>query len=387
MAGIPISTIVKVAPGVLAAGGSLNALTGLVLTTNAAAVAVGAVKAFTSAADVGSAFGMGSVEYQMASVYFAGYANAVMTPARLLFGGYANPVAGASVAEQMTTLLAANASWNAVVPAFEPVLADKQALAQWVALQNNTLWGVIWDTDTQVTTQNSESAFGVWLKNQNLSGVSAVYNDPLTAALCLGWMASLSFGTTGGRQTLAMVQDASGLVTPPVTDGGVAATLLANGYNFYGAYANGASTFQFMRPGCVSGPFLWADSYINQIWLNASLTSDLVTLLLNTGQIPYNTEGDTLVAASVQGTITQALGFGAIQPGVALSTAQKQQINNASGVATAADSVATRGWYFLPSVSTAAASYRVARTTPPARLWYADGQSVQAITLNSVEVQ
>nr|WP_301273650.1 DUF3383 family protein [Acetobacter fabarum] len=387
VAGIPISTIVKVAPGVLAAGGSLNALTGLVLSTNAAVVPVGTVKDFTTAADVGAAFGMESVEYQMACVYFAGYTNAALTPARLLFGGYANPATGQSVAEQLTALRATNAAWNALTPAFEPDLADKQAMAQWVAAQGNTLWAVLWDTDTQATTQNSTTAFGVWLKNQNLSGVSAVYNDPQTAALCLGWMASLSFGTTAGRQTLAMVQDASGLIVPPVVDGTMAATLLDNGYNFYGAYANGSSTFQFMRPGCVSGPFLWADSYVNQIWLNASLTSDLITLLLNTGQIPYNTEGDTLVAAAVQGTITQALGFGAIQPGVALSTAQRQQINNASAVATAADSVATRGWYFMPNVSSAAASFRVARTTPPARLWYADGQSVQAITLNSVEVQ
>nr|WP_279185252.1 DUF3383 family protein [Acetobacter syzygii] len=387
MAGIPISTIVKVTPGVLAAGGSLNALTGLVLSTNVAAVPAGTVRAFTTAADVGAAFGTESVEYTMACVYFAGYTNAVMTPARLLFGGYANPTTTSTVAEQMDALRAANATWNGFAPAFEPVLADKQAMAEWVALQNNTLWGVLWDTDVQATTQKSGSAFGVWLKNQNLSGVSVVYNDPLSAALCLGWMASLSFGTTSGRQTLAMVQDASGQVIPPVADGGMAATLLDNGYNFYGAYANATSTFQFMRPGCVSGPFLWADSYINQIWLNASLTSDLITLLLNTGQIPYNTEGDTLVAASVQATITQALDFGAIQPGVVLSTTQKQQINNASSVATAADSVATRGWYFQPNVATAAASYRVARTTPPARLWYADGQSVQAITLNSVEVQ
>ncbi|MFT9409590.1 DNA/RNA non-specific endonuclease [Acetobacter fabarum] len=89
MAGIPISTIVKVAPGVLAAGGSLNALTGLVLSTNAAVVPVGTVKDFTTAADVGAAFGMESVEYQMACVYFAGYTNAALTPARLLFGGYA----------------------------------------------------------------------------------------------------------------------------------------------------------------------------------------------------------------------------------------------------------------------------------------------------------
>ena len=137
----------------------------------------------------------------------------------------------------------------------------------------------------------------------------------------------------------------------------------------------------------MSGPFTWADSYVNQIWLNANLTDDLVNLLLSAGQIPYNTEGDTLVAAAVAGTIAQAVAFGAIQPGVALTALQRQQINTAAGLGTAADSVATRGWYFQPGLSTAAASYRAARTTPPARLWYADGQSVQSIQLNSVEVQ
>nr|WP_269142548.1 DUF3383 family protein [Acetobacter garciniae] len=297
------------------------------------------------------------------------------------------PAAGADIGGQMDTLLAASGAWNGFAPAYEPSLADKQALAQWVGAQSNKVWGVIWDTDTQATTQNSTTAFGVWLTNQSLSGVTAVYNDALTAALCLGWMASLSFDTTAGRQTLAMIQDATGLITPPVSSGSVAAILLANGYNFYGAYANGGSSFQFMRPGSVSGKFLWADSYINQIWLNANLADDLINLLLNTGQIPYNTEGDTLVSAAVQDTITQALAFGAIQPGVALTTEQKQQINNASSVTTAADTVGTRGWYFQPNVSTAAASYRVSRTTPPARLWYADGQSVQSIELNSIEVQ
>lgn len=462
MAGIPISSIVQVVPGVLATGGGLDALTGLVLTRQTTVVAAGAVRSFGTAADVATAFGADSAEYRMAAVYFAGYSNAVMTPARLLFGGYApipvgatatagvasgavtaitlvaggtgyatapsvvfeggggsGAAATASVAEgvvtgitvtaggtgydsaptvtlvpaepapatQLDTLRSANASWHGFAPAFEPALAEKQAMAQWVGTQDDRLWGVIWDTDTQATAEASTTAFGVWLAAQTLNGVSAVYGDSQTAALCLGWMASLSFTATAGRQTLAFVQDASGLVTPAVTDGATAAIVLANGYNFYGAYANGGSSFQFLRPGVVSGAFLWADSFVNQIWLNASLTQALLSLLLNTGQVPYNTEGDTLVAAAVQSTITQALAFGAIQPGVALTTAQKQQINNAAGVATAADSVGARGWYFQPSLSTAAASLRTARATPPVRLWYADGQSVQAITLNSIEVQ
>lgn len=203
----------------------------------------------------------------------------------------------------------------------------------------------------------------------------------------MAWMGALSFATNNGRQTLAMIQDASGLVEPSVTDGATASMLVANGYSFYGSYANGASQFVFMRPGQVSGKFLWADSYVNQIWLNSNLTSDLVNLLLTTGNIPYNTEGDTLVEAAVKDTINQALAFGAIRTGVNLATLQRQQINNAAGVTTAADSVVNNGYYFQANVSTAPASYRVSRTTPPAQLWYSDGQSVQSITLNSVEVQ
>lgn len=463
MAGIPISSIVQVTPGVLVASGGLDGLTGLVLTQQTAIVPAGTVQAYGSAADVGTAFGTTSSEYTMAQVYFAGYDTAILTPASLLFGGYTPAASGAAAtasvtggavsaitleqggsgyetaptvsfsggggtgatasatvaggvvtgitltdggtgytqaptitlqaastdtpATRMDTLRHASGVWSGFAPAFEPALEEKKALATWAGAQGSTLWAVLWDTDPQAVTQGSATAFGVWLSQQALEGVSAVYGEAASAALCLGWMASLSFGTRAGRQTLAFIQDASGLVTPGVTDGARAATLIANGYNFYGSYASGGSRFSFMRPGSVSGRFAWADSFVNQIWLNASLTQALVTLLLNTGQIPYNTEGDTLVKAAVQDTISSALAFGAIQPGVSLTTAQKQQIANAAGVAAAAEAVGAQGWYFQPGVSTAAAAYRVARTTPPARLWYADGQSVQAIQLSSVEVQ
>ena len=96
MAGIPISSIVQVVPGVLATGGGLDALTGLVLTRQTTVVAAGAVRSFGTAADVATAFGADSAEYSMAAVYFAGYSNAVMTPARLLFGGYAPIPVGAT---------------------------------------------------------------------------------------------------------------------------------------------------------------------------------------------------------------------------------------------------------------------------------------------------
>ncbi|WP_291365358.1 DUF3383 family protein [Acetobacter sp. UBA5411] len=385
MGSIPISQVVSVVPGVLAAASGLDNLSALFATAPTTSLTAGSVQSFTSAADVGTAFGDTSNVYRMAEVYFSGYETAVMTPGTLYIGAVD---VSEAIGTQLDTLRNANGGWNGLV--FDTVLAltNAQAVATWVGTQNQQIYCALADNTTEAATTGNTTALGPWLATQNISGVTAIYDtDVLSCALAMAWMASLSFDTTDGRQTLAFIEDASGLVEAAVTDGSTASTLITNGYSFYGQYANGASQFVFMRPGQVSGKFLWADSYVNQIWLNSNLTTDLINLLLTTGNIPYNTQGDTLVEASLKDTITQALSFGMIQTGVNLTTLQKQQINNAAGVTTAADSVVNNGYYLKPNISTAAASYRVKRTTPPAQLWYSDGQSVQSITLNSVEVQ
>nr|WP_301272604.1 DUF3383 family protein [Gluconobacter kondonii] len=268
--------------------------------------------------------------------------------------------------------------------AFEPTLTDKQAIATWVSEQADRFWYAAWDTDAQATTQNSTEAFGVWLTAQSLDGTSVFYKDPLVAAAALGWMASLDFDATGGRWNLFGCQFSG--VTATVTDGTTASVLAANGYSFYGMHANGLGRFTFLRGGMVSGQFKWADSYINQIWLNASFQSAMLTLLLSAGNIPYNTQGDALISAAAQDTINQALAFGVIRAGVTLTAAEAQEVNNAAGL-TISDTLQTRGWYFQPNASTTPAADRVARTSPPCKFWYTDGQSVQSINLASVEVQ
>ncbi|RBM07758.1 DUF3383 domain-containing protein [Novacetimonas cocois] len=469
MAGIPVSSIVRVTPGVLAAGGGVAFLNGLILSRNAALPASG-VTTFTSAADVAALCGETSVEYQMAQVYFTGFTNATQTPATLLMaacpvfadaastaiatatlsaggavqsvalvsggggydaapsvtisgGGGTGAVATATVEDgvvsaitvtqggsgytsaptvtlsapatggvtggvtpgaAMDAVVAASTGWTGFTTAFEPGLSDKQALAQWTAAQGNRFWYVPWDTDPQATVSGTTEAFGAWLAAQSIAGVTAIYADPLVSALALGWMASLDFSATSGRHTLKFRQNT--LVTPGVQDAVTAATLAANGYSYYGGYAGGGTDFQFLSDGAVSGPFAWADSYIGQVWLNGSFQAALVNLLLNTGQIPYNSDGDVLIAAGVQDTINQALSFGLIRAGVALTAAQQQQVNNAAG-RTISDTLATRGWYFLPGASTAAADVRASRASPPCQFWYTDGGAVQSISLSSLEVQ
>ncbi|MDL2172467.1 hypothetical protein P5689_15050 [Asaia sp. HumB] len=52
----------------------------------------------------------------------------------------------------------------------------------------------------------------------------------------------------------------------------------------------------------------------------------------------------------------------------------------------AADSVVNQGYYEQPGASTATSANRAARTIPASKFAYADGQSVQMITLLSREV-
>ncbi|WP_048859308.1 DUF3383 family protein, partial [Novacetimonas hansenii] len=110
MAGIPVSSIVRVTPGVLAAGGGVAFLNALVLSRNAGLPASG-VSVFTSAADVAAICGENSVEYDMAQVYFTGYTNAVQTPSTLLMAACPTFVDGAQgpVTATATATLSAGA--------------------------------------------------------------------------------------------------------------------------------------------------------------------------------------------------------------------------------------------------------------------------------------
>ena len=379
---VPISSVVKINPGTIGVAAGVSFINGLII-TDSTALPAGTIKQYSSAQLVAQDFTASSKEAQMASVYFTGYEGASQSPSTLVVY-VTDHTHENDPATLMNTITGQTQSFTGFTTTWEPTLAQKQAFAQWTATQSDRYWYVPWDTDEQALVLTNSASFGAWLVNQNIDGTTPVYKDPLAAALALSWMASLDFSATNGRTNLCFRH--SGLVSASVTDATTANTLTENGYSFYAAYANGMERFNWFAPGNVSGQFLWADSYINQIWLNAAFQSDLVNLLLEVGNIPYNTQGDGLISAAVQDTINQALAFGAIRPGVALTSLQKQQIDSAAGT-TVSDSVQTRGWYFQPNASTASADIRVARKSPPCRFWYTDGQSVQSINLASIEVQ
>jgi hypothetical protein len=198
----------------------------------------------------------------------------------------------------------------------------------------------------------------------------------------MGVIAAIDFNRLNGRKTLAF-RGQTGII-PDITDGGVAANLEANFYNYYGIWTTANDQFRFLYPGVVSGPYKWIDSFINQIWMNNGFQQALMELLTQTGSIPYTQVGYTMIKAACQDVINAALNFGAIRAGVTLSEAQINAVNNMAGVPI--DGILNSIGYYL-QVLDAAPQVRGNRGTPPCTFWYADGGSVQRITLASVMVQ
>lgn len=300
-------------------------------------------------------------------------------------------------ATAMPAITAVTQNWAAFMTTFEPVLADKLAFSAWTNSQNNRYAYVAWDTDVNAIVANNTTAFGPQLIANGSSGTVAISGDPAAATAAnttlaalnlaiagffLGSVASINFGQQNGRITFAFKSQAG--IVPNCTNQTTGAILIANGYNFYGAYATANQQFQFFNPGSISGIFQWADEYINQIWLNSQFQLALMTLVTGVGSIPYNAQGYALISAALQDPINQALNFGAIRSGVTLSALEIANANNAAGLAID-KTLSSRGWYL--QVLDPGAQARGARTTPSCTFWYTDGGSVQQINLASIDVQ
>lgn len=284
----------------------------------------------------------------------------------------------------MSQLVANGINFATFSTAMEPILADKLEFSRWTALQNSQYAYVGWDSDPNALLSSPGTLpWGAQLKNLGYGGSVPVWGaSPTYAAAIQGYAASLDFTLTNGRTTLAY-RSFSGL-SPAVLTASNAAQLNSYGYNYYGTYATGATQYQWLQKGVVSGQYTWLDSYLDQIWLRSSLTLAYAALLANSGSVPYNADGYNSIRAAAQDPINAALNFGAIRAGVTLSASQIQAVNQAVG-ANVAPSLQAAGYYLR--VQDASPATRVARGSPPITLYYTDGQSIQEIDMSAIEVQ
>lgn len=295
--------------------------------------------------------------------------------------------AAATPSTFMAGIVALTTNWATFFLNFNPDSSGnstKLAFAAWTSTTNNQYAYLAGDTDVNPTLSTpASSSLGQLIAAAGYSGTSVIYDPNVypVAAFVAGAAASINFNAVNGRITFAF-KSQSGLAAT-VTSLLAAQNLLANNYNFYGAYATANQGFQFYYNGSISGPFSWLDSYINQIWLNAQFQLALVTFLTAVRSVPYNPAGFGMIANALSGVIAQGLSFGAYSAGVTLSASQIVAVNQAAGANIAA-TLQTQGWYL--QVRDPGPQVRAARGSPLCTFWYVDGESVQQITLSSVQM-
>ncbi|SDR17674.1 DUF3383 domain-containing protein [Paraburkholderia tuberum] len=484
---IPISQIVRILPGVLAAAGSAVYLNGFIL-SQSARLPTGQAVPFADADDVGAYTGPQSIEAQMATIYFRGFQNCTRTPGQLYLAQYneepvsawvrgaslaamsldelkqvSGPLAitvsgvdhsaeidlsavtsfsdaaqtlstelglavtfdslsqalvvtdvttgaastiaaatgaaatalgldaasgttvsqGADAADPQTFManLIANVTqnWALFATTWEPKTADKIAFSKWANSTDQRFAYVGFDSDPQAKVAGSTSTWGYAVKYANMDGSVPLCGDYTHAAFVLGFAASLDFDRLNGRTTLAFRMQ-SGLL-PSVKNGSDALALKANGYNFYGAYANATTQWNFVYGGTISGQWAWLDSFLNQIWMNANLQLAMVQLLIGVGSLPYNTQGYSMVDAACMDPIAKAVNYGAIRTGIPLSESEKAQIQNMLGF-DASTTIEAKGFYL--HIAPATADIRARRGSPSMTLFYTDGESIQELDLASI---
>lgn len=295
----------------------------------------------------------------------------------------------------MDAVVAQTQNWAGFMTAFNPDSSgntNKLAFAAWVTETNDRYAYICWDNDaTPALSAPATASLGYLIAQALYSGTSLIGQDAADAsdanlvnlaAFELGVVASIDFDQPNGRTDIAFrAQD--GLLAS-VTSRTAMNNLIANGYNFYGAYGTANDEFVFFYPGSVSGEFLWMDSYVNQIWINNAFQLAAMVLLTEALSIPFNQAGYTRVESALADPINAAVDFGAIQPGVTLSSSQITQVNSLADK-DIAGTLQTQGWYL--AIQAASSTVRQARGPLSILFFYVDGESVQAIDISSILLQ
>jgi hypothetical protein len=301
-------------------------------------------------------------------------------------GAVASPGAVIAVpATLMNRITGITQNWATFLTVSEQTLSVKEAFAAWVQTTNKRYLYVCQDSDVTALQANSSGCFGAIVDAANDDGIMPVYDNSGTgvlAALQTAIAASINFSQQNGRTTFAFRGQAG--LTAQITDETVYDNLLGNGYNCYASFATANAQFTQNQPGQISGVFGWADTYINQIYLNASFQLAIMTLLANTPAVPYVTRGYNLIRGCLLTPIKAALNFGSIVSGVTLSGSQSAALNSATGDPNATATIQNTGWYL--SIKDPGAIVRGNRGTPVIDFFYTDGGSVQNISMSSVDV-
>lgn len=287
-----------------------------------------------------------------------------------------------TLTDTMNNIINTNQNWILFNSLVELTDDQKTELCAWANGSKNRFGYVVHDTTAEGTIANNANCFVQKVVVANgYENIFPVYGSYLYSVTALAYAASVDFARTNGRVSFKF-RGFSGLA-PNVSDLATAQALKSNGYNFYGSYSLNKTMAQYASDGAISGKFVWLDSFIDQVWINASLVGAYANLFTNNQSYPFNQNGYGAIQAATIDVANQALTFGAIQKGVVLDQAQIRIVNNTVGKDISA-TLYSEGWYLFIPTQTGAA--RLERDLKGAIFYYVDGQLIQSINMSSTAI-
>lgn len=287
-----------------------------------------------------------------------------------------------SMTDMMDNIINTNQNW---IP-FESLVTltedQNTELCAWTNAQNSRFAFIYHDTSDEPTIANNPDCFYQKVVVANgYEGIFPIYGSYLYGVMPLAYSASINFARTNGRVSFKF-RGFTGL-TPNVTDKATARALKSNGYNFYGSYGLNKTMKKYASQGSISGKFLWLDSFIDQVWINANLVSAYAELFTDNQSYSFNANGYGAVQAATIDPAELAITFGAIQRGVPLDQSQIRRVNNTVGKDISAV-LYSQGWYlYIPTQSGAA---RIERDLKGVIFYWVDGQLIQSISMASTAI-
>lgn len=287
-----------------------------------------------------------------------------------------------TLTDTMNNIINVNQNWILFNSLVELTDDQKTELCAWASSSKNRFGYVVHDTTAEGTVANNANCFVQKVVVANgYENIFPVYGTYLYSVTALAYAASVDFSRTNGRISFKF-RGFPGL-TPNVSDLATAQALKSNGYNFYGAYSLNKTMAQYASDGAITGKFVWLDTFIDQVWINANLVSAYANLFTNNQSYPFNQNGYGAIQAATIDVASQALTFGAIQKGVVLDNAQIRIVNNTVGKDISA-TLYSEGWYLYIPTQTGAA--RLERQLQGAIFYWVDGQLIQSISMSSTAI-
>lgn len=290
--------------------------------------------------------------------------------------------AAVSMADMMDSITNSNQNW---IPFESLVDLDEDQnteLCAWTNAQNSRFVFVYHESSAEATIPNNPDCFFQKVVVTNgYEGIFPIYGSYLYGTMPLAYSGSIDFSRTNGRVSFKF-RAFSGLA-PNVTDLATAKALKSNGYNFYGAYGLNKTMKQYASDGAISGKFLWLDSFIDQVWINANLVSAYAELFTDNQSYAFNANGYGAVQAATIDPAELAVTFGAIQKGVTLDASQIRRVNNTVGK-DISSILYSQGWYLNIPTQTGAA--RIDRNLQGVTFFWVDGQLIQSISMASTAI-